>query len=442
MLLADYLQEYAASSNSLPLGNVELAITARLADGSQLQFSHTIASSELVPRLRLLASSAPAVAAHQLSRVVGDARACRAEISKLHRQVNTLGRQVTRDLAATRCDALAAANAAATATPAAAGGKIARPITAAAMSAAPAATRGVGQVPPVGWLESCFTRRNGTPRQPGLAPAAASRLRVRWGTCPAHTLDGLGAFSHVWLLFVFDQNRGGPDVVKAKVKPPRLDGAPTGLFACRTPHRPNPIGLSLVRLERVEGDTLYFMGADLIDGTPILDIKPYIPYADAPRCTDSVRAPEWVEQGSHPRLHVIVSEEARAQLRAACAPTALQGTPAGAGADSRSLRFYAGRPDEAEAAIVQQLQADPRSTYRKHKCAGQEYRVSLDGLEASCTFESAVLENHGERAPAEIARVVGVRLEPVGTVAPTAGPGGAGRGGARASDDVDEVEAG
>ena len=151
-------------------------------------------------------------------------------------------------------------------------------------------------VTPIGRLESCFSHRNGTPRQPGLAPSAVSKLRINWGTCPSHTLDGLSEFSHVWLIFLFDQNRGGLEVVKAKVKPPRLGGAHTGLFACRTPHRPNPIGLSLVTLERVEGDTLHLLGADLIDGTPILDVKPYIPYADSPSAAPGsacVRAPAW-----------------------------------------------------------------------------------------------------------------------------------------------------
>ena len=97
------------------------------------------------------------------------------------------------------------------------------------------------------------SRRNGTPRQPGLARAARSRLQVTWGNHPAHTTAGLEAFSHVWLLFVFHNNRGD-EVVKSKAKPPRLGGAPAGIFGCRTPHRPNPIGLSLVQVARLSAE--------------------------------------------------------------------------------------------------------------------------------------------------------------------------------------------
>ena len=110
-----------------------------------------------------------------------------------------------------------------------------------------AAVDGAWPMSPIGWIESCFAEKNGTPRQPSVAPSARARLRLRWGTNPAHAADGLSAFSHVWLLWVFDRNGGA--AVKAKVRPPRLGGAPTGVFACRTPHRPNPIGLSLVRLD-------------------------------------------------------------------------------------------------------------------------------------------------------------------------------------------------
>ena len=148
-------------------------------------------------------------------------------------------------------------------------------------------------------------------------------------------------------------------------------------------------------------------GADLIDGTPVLDIKPYVAYADAPSPQADVRQPEWVQAGGAPRLRVEVTEQARADLRAACgaAPPSLPPPPppprpaavaaASAAAASASsvaaaapaaLRFFAGAPREAEAAIVQVLQADPRSVYRKQKCAGQLYRVCVDGLDAACRF--------------------------------------------------------
>ena len=363
-------------------------------------------------------------------------KAARSEITKLHRQMNTLAKTVRRELAATRRAALEAA-----ARSGGGGGEL-RPVH--AVSAAPA-SGGVHSMMPIGYLESCFVNRNGTPRQPGLAPAARSKLRFAWGTSPEHTLDGLERFSHVWLVFLFHRNRG-EEVVKAKVCPPRLDGERTGVFACRTPHRPNPIGLSLVALDAVEHDTLHLSGADLIDGTPILDVKPFLPYADAPPPGQAVRAPAWVDAGGVPRLRVVFSDEARRGLRAVCehAGAASDGDAGGASrpddevddtrddtrdrsacssvaAAPRALRFFGGQPAEAEAALGQLLAADPRSVYRKAKCHGQEYRVVLDGVEAVCRFDAC---DGGE----ETATVVAVHA--FEGVPGGAEPGGAEPGGA------------
>lgn len=311
--------------------------------------------SESFPTLSAAADSA------EVRRLQHELKAAKHEIGKLHRQMNALQRHVQKELEAIRRDALAAAAAAAAARP----------------SEAAVGPPGVHTLKPIGRIESCFSQRNGTPRQAGVAPAARSRLRMEWGV-PAHTLDGLAAFSHVWLIFLFDQNRGD-EVVKSKVHPPCLDGAATGVFACRSPHRPNPIGLSLVELDRIEGDTLYLSGADLIDGTPVVDVKPFVPYADLPLAMGKVRAPEWVHAGGSPRLCVEVTPNARACIQKACAARV---PPDG----SVALRFFAGAPDAAEAALVQVLQADPRSVYRRHKCSGQQYRVCIDGLVAECRF--------------------------------------------------------
>ena len=197
----------------------------------------------------------------ELVRLRYEVKAARSEITKLHRQMNALQKAVRRELASTRKAALNAPPQQSVAGGSDSGGGCAT--AGRSMPAAPASGAGLTMVP-IGHIESCFVNRNGTPRQPGLAPAARSRLRLRWGTAPAHTLEGLEEFSHVWLLFVFHRNRGD-EVVKAKVHPPRLHGARTGVFACRTPHRPNPLGLSLVEIEAIEGDTVHLRGADLIE---------------------------------------------------------------------------------------------------------------------------------------------------------------------------------
>lgn len=132
---------------------------------------------------------------------------------------------------------------------------------------------------PIGYLESCFKDKFGTPRQPGLVKRAEARLKIRADLQPEESLQGLEGFSHIWLIWIFHQNKVAR--FHSKVHPPRLGGASMGLFATRAPHRPNPIGLSLVELVRVEKDGIVVAGADLVDGTPILDIKPYLPEVEA-----------------------------------------------------------------------------------------------------------------------------------------------------------------
>ena len=132
---------------------------------------------------------------------------------------------------------------------------------------------------PIGYIETCFKERFGTPRQPSLVPSSWGRLRLRPELNLNDAFEGLEGFSHVWLIFLFHENKNKG--VNAKIHPPRMGGEKIGLFATRTPHRPNPIGLSAVKLERIEDGTLYLSGVDLLDGTPILDIKPYLPSADS-----------------------------------------------------------------------------------------------------------------------------------------------------------------
>uniref|UniRef100_F7H2H9 tRNA methyltransferase O n=1 Tax=Macaca mulatta TaxID=9544 RepID=F7H2H9_MACMU len=136
---------------------------------------------------------------------------------------------------------------------------------------------------PIGYLESCFLAKNGTPRQPSICSYSRACLRIRKSIFnnPEHSLMGLEQFSHVWILFVFHKN--GHLSCKAKVQPPRLNGAKTGVFSTRSPHRPNAIGLTLAKLEKVEGGAIYLSGIDMIHGTPVLDIKPYIAEYDSPQ---------------------------------------------------------------------------------------------------------------------------------------------------------------
>ena len=131
----------------------------------------------------------------------------------------------------------------------------------------------------IGFVRSCFKEKFAIPRQPQLAPAARGVVELIAPFNQGDAVQGLEQVSHVWLLFVFHQAL--EDKPRLKVRPPRLGGnASMGVFATRATHRPNGIGQSVVKLDKVEADRLHVSGIDLLDGTPILDIKPYVPYAD------------------------------------------------------------------------------------------------------------------------------------------------------------------
>jgi tRNA-Thr(GGU) m(6)t(6)A37 methyltransferase TsaA len=135
-------------------------------------------------------------------------------------------------------------------------------------------------VSPVGIVRSCFKEKFAIPRQPQLAPAARGVLELLPPFDQGDAVAGLEQVSHVWLLFLFHQAL--EDKPRLKVRPPRLGGNKSmGVFATRATHRPNGIGQSVVRLEGVEPGRLLLSGIDLLDGTPVLDIKPYVPYADS-----------------------------------------------------------------------------------------------------------------------------------------------------------------
>jgi len=134
-------------------------------------------------------------------------------------------------------------------------------------------------------IRSDFSSKFGVPRQSGLVDSLEAAIVFEPEYRNADAVRGMEGFSHLWLIWAFHQ--AVRDTWSPTVRPPRLGGnTRMGVFATRSPFRPNPIGLSSVRLDRVEitaehGPVIYVRGADLVDGTPIFDIKPYIPYADS-----------------------------------------------------------------------------------------------------------------------------------------------------------------
>ena len=171
-------------------------------------------------------------------------------------------------------------------------------------------------IEPIARIVTDFDEKFGIPRQAGRAPSAAGRIVFEPKFRDPDALRGIEGFSHLWLIFDFSlAHREG---WSPTVRPPRLGGNERiGVFASRSPFRPNPLGLSCVRLEGVEhtereGSVLLVSGCDLLNGTPIFDIKPYIPFADCrPEASGS-----YADEHSAHRLEVDFPEELAALIPA------------------------------------------------------------------------------------------------------------------------------
>lgn len=211
-------------------------------------------------------------------------------------------------------------------------------------------------ITPIARIETPFAEKFGVPRQSGVADCPGRIVLEPAYRDPA-ALRGLEAFSHIWLIWQFD--RALRQGWSPTVRPPRLGGnARMGVFATRSPFRPNGLGLSSVVLERIEWDTpegpvLHVRGADLVSGTPIFDIKPYLAYTD-----------------SHPQATGGFTDGlAHAPLTVDCARSLLERIPA----DSREglLGVLAGDPRP-------RYQEDPRRVYGL-AFAGYNIRFTVDG---------------------------------------------------------------
>lgn len=200
-------------------------------------------------------------------------------------------------------------------------------------------------------------------------------------TSPQEALIGLEGFSHVWVVFIFHNNAGNP---QNKIQPPRLGGRKLGMLATRTPHRPCPVGLSVARIESIEGDTLFLSGIDLVNNTPVLDIKPYIHQYDA--VPDTITA-DWLSEtdrghanegsststdGQYRQLRVQMTEQAEADLKQ----------------HAGSLRFFRNDWERAKRCIAEVLALDIRTLHMKKKHKEGTYGVSIDLMNVTFTVDS------------------------------------------------------
>lgn len=180
------------------------------------------------------------------------------------------------------------------------------------------------EIKPVAYYKGPFGSKFGIPRQSGLVSLEGrivftEEYRVR------EALRGLEGFSHLWLIWGFSANKPAKGEWQPTVRPPRLGGnTAMGVWATRSPYRPNALGLSCVELVKVDGMELVVKGADLMDGTPIYDIKPYIAYADSfpnAQCGFAAQAPE-------KKLKVVIPEDCPMDRQALADILALDPRPA------------------------------------------------------------------------------------------------------------------
>lgn len=162
----------------------------------------------------------------------------------------------------------------------------------------------------IGVVRSPFKERIDAPRQATTAEGrdVTGAIELFEGRRFEDALDGLDAFTHLWVLFVFDRNLG-QGAYSPKVLPPRSERK-VGVFATRSPHRPNPIGMSVVELVGIEGLVLRVRGLDILDGSPVLDVKPYVAYADAiPDASEG-----WLVKDPSPPWSIVWTPLARTQV--------------------------------------------------------------------------------------------------------------------------------
>lgn len=168
------------------------------------------------------------------------------------------------------------------------------------------------EIHPIAYFESPLKSKFGIPRQSGLVSGLTGRIVFEPAYRKMEAVRGLEDFDYLWLIWEFTKAKGG----SLTVRPPRLGGnVRMGVFATRSPFRPNSLGLSCVRIDRIEqhptlGPVIHVLGADLMDGTPIYDVKPYVAYADA---HPEVRS-GFVDQTTWEPLQVVIPEALAAMI--------------------------------------------------------------------------------------------------------------------------------
>lgn len=225
---------------------------------------------------------------------------------------------------------------------------------------------------PIGVIRTPFPDRASAPRQPTAANGARGVIELDADGRYEHALADLDTFRYLWVLFWFHLN----DSWKAKVLPPRSTER-RGVFATRSPYRPNPIGMSVVRLERIEGLNLHVLDVDMVDQTPVLDVKPYLPYTDS--IPDAGHG--WLGEES-PLGEPIRPRDPRRAFEVVLTPRALA-----------QFSYLAERfAIDLAARVVQALEEGPSPhPYRRIKNDGDGYRLAIQEWRVRFRVDGAVV---------------------------------------------------
>lgn len=226
----------------------------------------------------------------------------------------------------------------------------------------------------IGTMRTCFPEKFGIPRQPGLAPLARGILRFADSQPVAVWRDamrGLEGFSHLWVTFVFHE--AVAEGWRGLVRPPRLGGKEKmGVWATRSPHRPNFLGLSLLEIEAVDFDepSIRFRGVDLLDGTPVVDLRPYHPGHDLPK---SATRDGWIAGAPEPAAAVEWGEDALRRI-----PELAARTPAG---------MPAYTAEELRGLVESLVALDPRPAHQRGESG--EWAMRLLGFDVKLRMDGA-----------------------------------------------------
>lgn len=222
------------------------------------------------------------------------------------------------------------------------------------------------EIEPIAYFKSPFSSKFGIPRQSGVVEELRGEIHFTEKYRRPEALRGIEGFDYLWLIWEFSANNATRSEWQPVVRPPRLGGNATmGVFATRSPFRPNPLGLSSVRMDHVsyegkDAPVIHVLGADLMDGTPIYDIKPYIPYADS----HPDAAGGFTDTSSWHPLEVRLAEDAASEMKKSL--------------DAEDIK-----------ALVSVLSQDPRPHYQKDP--GKSYGMPYKGLDIHFRVEDGIL---------------------------------------------------